>query len=311
MMSYDEMMRYLHGEIEKLPEGDDRQFIQDKIKYFETPDIKLLYGKKIYDTTTRSSGEGEASMLAAYALKESIEFIQYQMEQEAMTYTATFSKTQTFDTFYKINGGKFCFNYAGFEVARTTLDSYGNEIPGFRMICLLKASEDGSAIFIEPIYLQVNNAKAKVLSYSAWKFWTYPYLWALEPGHCLNARVLVKLTIFWVEKSQSDRVLIGKSAELVADAIAIDNYELNGTPEWRSALAEYGSVSLLQLPPYSKDTRDDTKTGGRGPFRISVIVTEQDPNNAQQYITAGAEFVNQRKGEWVGIGTALLEEAPR
>lgn len=305
MLSYHEMKKRFTDDLKKPSTGEeDAQFIRENLQYLE--DHKNLY---LPPPPPNRMGEAEASMLAAFLLKESVDFIQYQLEEEAKAYTATFSQQKTFDSFYRVVKNEPFFNYAGLEITRSTRGWSGRETPGSKLVCLLKIADDASVIFVEPVYFQVAKAKVKVLSYSGWRFWSYLYLWTLEPNHYLDVKVSLSMTAYWLEKQKESGVFVNKSAELPATTIVIRSYDLDRTPEWRSALREYASGGLIPIPPRSSDSIRTKPSENRGPFRLAVTVTEQDPSNAQANITAGAAIIEKRKAAWLELGKALIFNA--
>lgn len=240
---------------------------------------------------------------AIFAVNAIIDFGVKQIEKEKSRYEAQYAVREGFDRFWLYARTSESTpkwfriqNYAGFEVVRST----SSNPTACKMVFAIVPSHDGLFFMIQPIYLKIDSAKTKVLSFQLKDFYTALWTWALRTGSSVDLTFKVSVEAIW-----QDAVGNARTQEVASDVLGVRSYDLNESRVYSGEFRKdrkgwFGTI------PVSVDK--DGAAIGSGTFWVGVTVTERDPSNAVEVLDKAATTLSSRRAELVEAIEKLLEK---
>lgn len=236
-----------------------------------------------------------AAAIGAAALGFAVDFAKTQIEEEAEHYVAQFSATLAADEFWKVkedkDGKYWVQNYEGFELTRVTKATSADK-PAFRLVCVLKPSKDNRAFLVEPVYLKVERAKAKVLSF---RYWSLLWGWLLRTGNEVEAEVDVEANALWVDDEQAAHV------DKIAAFGFKKRYDLSSEKALTASDLNLKAGWFPGIPQSLYPDVNGNLLRGFGTFWIRINVTERDPSQAKKYLERMARTLEEKKPQIIGV----------
>ncbi|MGQ0551698.1 MAG: hypothetical protein ACT4PU_00590 [Planctomycetota bacterium] len=237
---------------------------------------KLVDEGKLEERDRIVDQAGTSSLMAA-AVAYAVDAVKQAFADEAATYEAQYSVGRALQGFWT-SGGQDQL-HRGFRLRRYT----ENRVEGdtdLDLICLFKPSDDKTALMIQPAYVHLTRAKAKILHFDPRTFWTALWIWALDTGDRADIRVRVQMEGFWSKKDGQ----FGRTS-LADCSFDSKGQQLGTTVRNLEPAGWFLGVPVSETPLGVK---------GKGNYWLRVTVTERDPSNAKEFVDRLAAEVASR-----------------
>lgn len=237
----------------------------------------------------------DGGVAATAAVGFLVDYVKARIEEESDRYRAQYSSQVASDQFW-VDAGKRKPSVVGFRIRRY----WGDNILASEIVVGLCLSADGAMFRVCPLSFQLSAAKAKVLS-DEWRWAPMPTAWIRyamgSTGHEVAVSLGIEMTGYWVETKKDfwgNSKPIMHVEKLAALDLRLPDYDLEKTPRLRVSQDGGANKLVKQLsgwllaPPVSGAV-------GRGVFDLAVVVTEQDPSNAKQWLEKLAKRLGEEK----------------
>ena len=225
--------------------------------------------------TEEQSAAGPLAVVAGFA----IDSVKSWLDEQAQLYEAQFEVKSAFDDFWV--GDKP--QYVGLCVERSTARDPAK--PAFTLVCTMAPTKDSQLLTIQPVYLAVQRAKAKVLYFDASKWWSAPWIWYFDTGDKVDVDVNLEIGAAWRDQSGTFNDTKIASASFSAAGLVLGTARREFEPK----------VIAGWMPgvPRSQDGKGAAK--GSGNFWIHAVVTERDPSNAKKDIEKASHYLESNR----------------
>jgi len=294
---------------------------------------KLLAQEDERVKITKGVDPATAGLLASIAGDLAVRAIKHTVKQEASRHVAQYGREISRELFAIAASqgksddrgkreGNLRQNYWGFELQREAAAKGGCHTfwscllgggkpatPGCRLVCGICPSAVGDLFMIAPLRLQVNKAKAKVLS-DQWPTSLMPWCWPLRRGHAVKVAVRVQVTGTWFDSKAN--LQTGKVADLEFTVPSIDlvaKKELKPDDGLPAGIGWFGIPRSFVLVKDGGAVK--AKPSGTGAFRLQVTVTETDPSYTEKVLGWVADTAEAQKPAIVNIIKEQITAKPK